>query len=485
MVRNTHIFLFGLIVIVVLMSFIPYTSEKFEMDINLDRMSCLDFLQRSPSLRSIYDGVTGSGNRREVVQDMERAVIPMYSADGVVYNDSEYCVLRQDKLRSYNMDESCRLGNYGLIRSDNTNYDPAGCVINPRDPWFLSFLDEGYNVKNRDDISRINELNTALSDIDSRSRNLNNTINTISSQLNTSISEANNLRGENSSLRSQLDAALRTNSDLINNQMNLGRTANNPAVSARQIQNQSGNNAGDGVYYISCGGVAKPIYCIMDTNYDGGGWMLLMKMGPGTTFHFTSSYWTSANTLNENSTDLGPTDAKFQVFNTNNIVDVMAIYPRADHSLTGGSIRNQNKGWTWLVRSWYNGGQPITALAGFQQARDASPADPYHFNGWTPRIWSSQEPARRFVFGGHSHLGRGWSGQGNDWGSVRWGFVFNENGANDFRSNDVWGGIGGGNRYGGNVHGWGGNQYFSAGDYFGCCGRAGINRRISALLFGR
>ena len=55
----------------------------------------------------------------------------------------------------------------------------------------------------------------------------------------------------------------------------------------------------NGVYWIDVPNVGpKQIYCILDPSYDGGGWMMVMKATRGSTFQWSSSYWTSNNTLN-------------------------------------------------------------------------------------------------------------------------------------------------------------------------------------------
>ena len=38
----------------------------------------------------------------------------------------------------------------------------------------------------------------------------------------------------------------------------------------------------------------------MDSTYDGGGWMMVMKATRGTTFNYGASYWTTQNVLNQN-----------------------------------------------------------------------------------------------------------------------------------------------------------------------------------------
>lgn len=221
----------------------------------------------------------------------------------------------------------------------------------------------------------------------------------------------------------------------------------------------------DGIYYIKTNNVSLPTYCLMDSKYNGGGWMMIMKATRSATFTFSANYWTTANTLNATDLTRNNADAKYDGFNYVPIKDVMAIWPLADFGYTGGSITVPD-GWTWIVNDWHNSGQKTTALSGFQTTRNAIPSDVWQFAGMKTGVFSYQSPANRHVFGGHSHIGN------NNWGTVRWGFVWNENGVNDFNSCDAWGGIGLTNSR-------------SAGDYYGCCGTAGYNRTMRVELYGR
>jgi hypothetical protein len=239
----------------------------------------------------------------------------------------------------------------------------------------------------------------------------------------------------------------------------------------------------------------------MNRDYDGGGWMLLMKMKHGDTFNFQSNHWTTPTELNALDASLSlDNDAKFPVFNHVKIKDIMVIF-FVNNRIGGHLTRAQQttdgaQGWVWRCLNWY-GGKPVTAITGFSESRvlkdaDGSDMSAVRFDGpgIDNRIWSSQSDGR-VVFGGHTALqpsGRGWHGP-NDWGTVRFGMVFNENGAGDFLSNDAWCGIGGGfSDSGVNVardHGWSRAGNFSAGDYFGCCGTPGMNSPVQALVFGR
>jgi hypothetical protein len=477
---QVQVLVIALVILILAVSLVPYKKESFEMDVNLNRMSCKDFLNKIPD-NSIITSINGNLKREHVLADMDRAVVPTYTPDGVIYNDTEYCILRKDKLHNYRMTDACKLGDYQLLQTDKNNYQPDGCVINPRDTWFIDFMDQAFYNKNQDMVDEINKVMDQAQQIQNQKDALAKQLQNMTNQYTDAATNAANATAQLNALQTQYNNQLLQYQALMKKMQTLfGRDPDSPAVSAASIRQASGTGD-NGVYYINCGGVSKQVFCIMDPRYDGGGWMMLMKMAPGSTFHYYSSFWTNANTLNEGSLDMSEQDAKFDVFNKVGVKDVMAIFPSSQTGVVGGCIPN-NIGWTWLVNNWFRNGEKVTALSGFNMARDANPSDPYAYCGYTTSIWGSQEPSRRHVFGGHAHLGPGWSGAENDWGSVRWGFVFNENGYNDFKSNDVWGGIGGGNRYGGNL---GGGQYFSAGDYFGCCGRPGINRKISAFVFGR
>jgi len=245
-----------------------------------------------------------------------------------------------------------------------------------------------------------------------------------------------------------------------------------PTPSARLLRTVTQTNT-DGIYYINVNGIGTPTYCLMDSKWDGGGWMLLMKATRGTTFQYYSSYWTDANTT-LNTTDLtrNNADAKYGVFNTAYIKDVMAFWP--DVGQTGGSIV-QSETWTWLMNNYYGGGARATAITGFSTAsarNTPSYSDPLTFPGFSSAIWSYQNPDRRFVLGGVNHIS-------SSWFQVRWGFLWNENG--NFGSPDAFGGIGMAGVWGGG----GANNTYSAGDYYGCCGSAGLNRTMRFEMYGR
>ena len=249
----------------------------------------------------------------------------------------------------------------------------------------------------------------------------------------------------------------------------LGTNSAFPAESARTLKTTSGTNV-DGVYYINVNGTSTPTYCLMDSKWNGGGWMMLMKATRGTTFQYSSTYWTdNTTTLNTGSTDRTDADAKFNVMNYAMLKDVMALWP--DVGYTGGSI-SQTDSWSWMVNNWYSNGSRCTAITGFTTSRD-SPTDTYPstFPGYSSSIWSQQSGISRHVIGGGTHL------PSTSGAYARWGFIFNNE--SDWQSIDVFGGIGMGYN-----STWTYNA--SAGDFIGCCQSVtGLNRTMRVQLFGR
>jgi hypothetical protein len=250
----------------------------------------------------------------------------------------------------------------------------------------------------------------------------------------------------------------------------LGTNASFPGASARLIRSLTNSNV-DGVYFINVNGSGTPTYCLMNSKWDGGGWMMLMKATRGGTFPFASGYWTDTNTtLNTGQTNRSDGDAKFNVMNFGMVKDVMALWP--DVGYTGGSI-SQSEAWAWLVNNYYGGGTRATVITGFSTANSRdSPVgtDPISFNGFSSSIWSYQDPTHRHVFGGGSHLSANQQ--------VRWGFLWNENAPGDFTSCDAIGGLG-------INFNFGANYQYSAGDVYGCCGSQGLNRTMRVELYGR
>jgi hypothetical protein len=228
----------------------------------------------------------------------------------------------------------------------------------------------------------------------------------------------------------------------------------------------------DGVYWINCGGVPTQTYCLMNPKWDGGGWMLIMKAAQGSTFNWGSTYWTTTSTLNPTDTTTTVADAKFDVFNSVPVTDVMAVWPTSDIGAgnTGGSLAVSD-GWVWLVKNWYT--SAITPLAGFQIDRPATPPDIFNFSGFSTSspIWSYQTGLRAHVFGSGSHVP---SAPGSDVYFTRWGFMWN-NESGTTHTQDAFAGIGL------NI------PSSSGGDFWFWTGvnKRGFNRNIAWLMYGR
>jgi hypothetical protein len=249
-----------------------------------------------------------------------------------------------------------------------------------------------------------------------------------------------------------------------------------PQESAKIIKDLTGTNK-DGVYYILVNGISTPIHCLMNDCYDGGGWMILMKGTRGTTFQYSSNYWTAKNTLNAADLTRSDADAKYNTFNYSTVKDVLAIWPDIPprsytnpYGNNGGSIFVDD-GWTWMVNNW-NESTRITPFTGFNTSRFAHQNtlssfqtyginNPFRYNGFGD--WCSRQT------GSYRH---GFVGTGN--ANVRWGFLFN-NETNEYNSCDVFCGIG-----------MGGLASQSAGDYNnGFAASVGINRTARFEMYGR
>ena len=264
-----------------------------------------------------------------------------------------------------------------------------------------------------------------------------------------------------------------------------GLSSATAGVSAVQLKSDFGYNT-DGVYWINLPTVGPTqIYCIMNSAYDGGGWMMAMKATTGTTFNFAANYWTTINTLNPTDNTRNNADAKYDTFNYFKAKDLLAIWPDITTS-PGGSIIGQGV-WTWLENNFYinrlelvnffnsNAGTGYTSGGSGYFNRDAKT-----FSGWASGIFSSQVDIRFYGFNYIPTPGYASTAK------VRWGFGWNENGEGLFPSltglnayqgtNDVSGGIG-------METGWGG---YSAGDKISCCqDTTGINRSARVEMYIR
>jgi hypothetical protein len=217
----------------------------------------------------------------------------------------------------------------------------------------------------------------------------------------------------------------------------------------------------------------------MNDCYDGGGWMMLMKGTTGTTFQYSSNYWTSKNTLNASDLTRNDADAKYDTFNYSTVKDVLAIFPDIPstsytnpYGQNGGSIFVDD-GWTWMVNNW-NETSRTTPFTGFNTATRA----PHQNTSSIFQTYGINNPFRYNGFGGwcSRQTGSYYHSFNNDSNAkVRWGFVFN-NETNELSTCDVFCGIG-----------MGGLANYSAGDFNngGAWAPVGINRTARFEMYGR
>ena len=240
--------------------------------------------------------------------------------------------------------------------------------------------------------------------------------------------------------------------------------------SCKDIKDTTNTNT-NGVYSIGImsGSIVTntQVYCIMDSAMAGGGWTMIMKSAQNsTTFPYVSNYWTTANKLNESSTNLSAADAKFISFNKLGGTELLAVFPDVDTTSFGaterGSVDGHNYGWTW--RATVPSG-PKTALSLFSGASNQSLGDPFTFGVWNGSVFSAQ--------GGYKFYGFNYTTSSQAL-KTRWGFGWNNEG--DQGSNDVSRGIGLDTSA----------RSYSAGDVINCCQNyTGLNRSMAVNVFIR
>lgn len=276
-----------------------------------------------------------------------------------------------------------------------------------------------------------------------------------------------------------------------------GSTSIRANTSAVAIKSLTGTNT-DGVYYINLPSVGSTaIYCIMNSNADGGGWMMAMKATRGTTFNYNANYWTVPNTLFPERTNRDDGDAKFSTMNNFAGKDLLAVWP--DIGTAGGGLGsgagNPFGTWTWLQNNW-NGGARTSMVNFFSTAgsfnnggiNDANSYGGYFVglaksnNAWANGIFSSQADINFYGFNFKNNKGYGLSA------NVRWGFGWNENTEGNYTSpgtlatggapgsDDVSGGIGMDSNFGS----------YSSGDKINCCqDSSGIDRSARVEIYVR
>ena len=232
-----------------------------------------------------------------------------------------------------------------------------------------------------------------------------------------------------------------------------GSSPDKAATSAAAIL-QVNPSAPDGVYWINLPSVgAKQIYCALSSNHlGGGGWMLAWKCTRGSTFGYSSNYWTSSNVYNETSgLNLNDGDHKNHAFNHYVASSIAAVFPDLNN---GGQSSVPYSAWTWK-----QSGVGQTALTRLQSNQQLS-SNPRGESSMSGSGFSNQNGSQWY----------GFNYTGNNSNRVRWGFGWNNEG--DQNSNDVTGGI---------APVRSGN---SAGDHIYCCqGTTGVNRSIRAEIW--
>lgn len=246
----------------------------------------------------------------------------------------------------------------------------------------------------------------------------------------------------------------------------------------------------NGVYWINLPTVGPTqIYCILNSAYNGGGWMLALKATTGTTFNYSANYWTTTNTLNPTDNTRNNADAKFNSMNYFQAKDIMALWPDILTSTYGaGSISGISE-WAWLENN-FNNSTRQTLVDFFTAPSNRTYTNPTFggsgyfikdaktFNGWKAGVFSSQRDIRFYGFNYVNNANYGVLAK------MRWGFGWNENGEGLFPSvnrsylgsNDVSGGIGMDGSF----------SSYSAGDRINCCqDSTGINRSARVEIYVR
>ncbi len=275
-----------------------------------------------------------------------------------------------------------------------------------------------------------------------------------------------------------------------------GSTAALAGTSAAAIKAETGINT-DGVFYINLP-TAGPTqtYCLMNSLAGGGGWMMAMKATTGITFQYSANYWTTANVLNSTQYNRNNGDAKFDIMNYFPSTDILALWP--DITTNGGSLgTNPYNCWSWVQNNFTDASKdgvtrnnPLTCIDFFGRDGGLGVGDFVLSNG----NYGGKFISPHSTFAGHGgqfcaqadirFYGfnfRGYNGSA----AVRWGFGFNENGEGQYNSPATLasGGAPGSNDVSGGIGMSFGN--YSAGDFFSCCGSAGINRQARVEVYVR
>ena len=253
-------------------------------------------------------------------------------------------------------------------------------------------------------------------------------------------------------------------SNILNISTNYGKTPETAGLSAEDIKNISCTNE-NGIYWIKNPdtGVANQVYCIMDSECEGGGWMLAMK-GANNSDVFSyngkngKNYWISSEVLNQNDLNYNYNgDAKYEIFNYYKVSKCLALFDSTD---TNGNINKGKYGWRWIETNFYDGNTSLKDFfAGSKSQFSYYSSGNYNlitakgydstyvkmlskdnFNNkfinddyYSDKIWARQSTFKAVGFNimplSNKH-------------NVRWGGSFNQDQGGIPDSNDVSGGIG-------------------------------------------
>jgi hypothetical protein len=185
------------VIFLIIIAFKPY-NESFEMDIDINKLSCLDYVSSEPALAHVWANVSGNEERKEVLSYLNRAMNPTFAMNGALYTDTQKCIVRNDSKDTLHINNQCRMQDFNnSLTVTNTNIKPSGCVVDPRSPWFLQFLDKAYYWKNMEYVNQIRQLQLNNQNLSNEVQN----VNTANTQLSGQLS---NTQGQVSVLNTQV-----------------------------------------------------------------------------------------------------------------------------------------------------------------------------------------------------------------------------------------------------------------------------------------
>ena len=492
---------FGVVVLLATLAFVPYKECFMISTSDFPNMmeTCLENIRSD----ALYNTVTSNEKYLKVAAMLDKALTHDTNNNVVTYQEkgSDMCIMSP---RKFSIPNSCVInGKNGVYRLKqvpaNSDIQPSGCLIDPNQPNFTTFLGDVEYLVNKNDYEYIASVQTSTEKSRNEAKALESKIEAERRQTEATKQKIAELESENNILQSNLQSFAEKKKQM--SQMKDGMSPERSIQTTAELKRL--NVATNGIRWVMCDGQPRRTFCLMDHGYDGGGWMLLAKMDEGNTFHYDSNHWEQPTVLNPDDLTILPKvggrigDAKFPAFNSVPVKDIMVIFlidVIGGHLPANRQTTEGARGWVWIFKDWWphDRAKGTTALTGFNKhhARDAPIADPLAFDreGLERGLWSHQSMAMRVVIGGHRHLVPRDRVNAWNWGTLRLGITCNENGPGDFMTTDTWAGLGGGYSFeqctsspdSGNMPGC-----FSAGDYFGCCGVPGQRRRFKALLFGR